>query len=65
MDYYKTAGWLRIKAATNRRYAKANRDTVARTNGRGGSLYMAEIHEACAMVADEERARLESRSVQG
>ena len=39
---------LQLQAAVNRRYAQANRDTFAHTNGRLGSIYMAEIHEACA-----------------
>jgi len=39
---------LKLQAAVNKRYAQANRDTFARTGGRLGSIYMAEVHEACA-----------------
>jgi len=52
MDYYKTPEYLRIKAAMNRKYAEANRETLARTGGKGGSLYMADIHDACAELAE-------------
>ena len=39
---------LMLQAAVNKRYAQANRDTFAHTGGRLGSIYMAEVHEACA-----------------
>ena len=54
MDYYKTTGYLRIKAAMNRKYAEANRETFARTGGKGGSLYMADLHDACAEIAERQ-----------
>jgi len=54
MDYYQTPEYLRIKAAQNRKYAEANRETNARTNGRAGSLYMADIHDACAEIAEQQ-----------
>jgi len=50
-NYYETKGYLLIKAAMNRRYAEANRDTFARTGGKLGSLYMADVHDACAKTA--------------
>ena len=54
MNYYQTPEYLRIKASMNRKYAEANRETFARTNGKGGSLYMADIHDACAEIAEKQ-----------
>ena len=54
MDYYKTPEYLRLAAAINRKYAEANRETFARTNGRLGSLYMAEIHDNCAAIKEKQ-----------
>ena len=54
MTTVQTPAQLRLQAAINRRYAQANRDTYARTGGRRGSLYMAEIHDARAARKEEE-----------
>ncbi len=59
-DYYETPEYLRLAAAQNRKYAQANRETVARTDGRGGSIYMAEVHESCAAIKEARAAKLET-----
>lgn len=50
---------LRLRAAVNRKYAQANRDTFARTHGRLGSLYMAEVHESCAARKEAQAVALD------
>lgn len=47
-DYFESPEYRRILAAMCRRRADANRETVSRTGGSGGSLYMAQIYDACA-----------------
>ena len=61
-DYYQTPEYLRLAAAMNRRYAEANLETYARTNGRLGSIYMAEVHEACAGIKERQATELEQRA---
>lgn len=62
VNYSDTAAYKHIAAAMCRRYAQANRDTYERTGGRRGSLYMAEVYDACA--ARHERAAQIAEAVQ-
>ena len=56
------AAELRLQAAVNRHYAEANEDTFARTNGQLGSLYMAEVHRACADRKEAQAQQLEAET---